>query len=122
MSLKNVVVEGCSLVANTGLGTIKIETPASEKVKANNSKVYAGTLSISISNLAGTGFTNGSGIGTLTGSAMKNKIDGQPVVLEGDQSDEILVNATTTSSPPTQIQVPTIVTITVAGQTVYKAE
>ena len=120
--MKNVVVEGCSLVADTGIGNIKIETDASKKVKVDQKGVYAGTLTISITGLSGTGFTNGSGTGTLTGTSVYNKVDGGAVVLEGDQSAQIPVNATTTSSPASSIVVPTIVTIVSAGQTVVKAD
>lgn len=120
--MKNVAVEGCQLTANTGIGNISITTPASTNTKVDSKGVYAGTLTISITGLSGSGFTNGSGVGTLTGSAQNSKIDNQAIVLEGDQSDVITVKATTTSTPPTQIEVPTIVTIVSAGQTVMKAE
>lgn len=120
--LKNVAVENCVLVADTGEGNISIDTPASANMKIDNKGVYAGTVTISISGLSGSGFTNGSGSGTLTGSAQFNKLDNQPVILEGDQSVTIMVSATTTSTPPEEIEVPTVVTIQSAGQTVVQAE
>lgn len=120
--MMNLAVEGCILQANTGAGNIKIETPPSGKVKCDNKKAYSGTLTISISGLSGSGFTNGNGSGTLTGSAQKTKIEGKAAVLEGDQSVTIPVSATTTSVPPVQISVPTTVTIISAGQTKVTGE
>lgn len=114
--MMNIAVDGCVLQANTGAGNIKIETPPSQKVKYDEKGAYSGTLTISISGLSGSGFTGGSGSGVLNGSAQKVKIEGKAAVLEGDQSETITVSATTTSVPPVQISVPTIVTIISAGQ------
>lgn len=120
MSLKNAVIEGCTLVADSGTGTLKITSNASQNTKVDGFGVYAGTITISISNLTGAGFSGGTGSGTITGSAQYNKIDNQPVVLEGDKTAEIPVSAVDGDGDP--ITVPTVVTITVAGQTVVKME
>lgn len=122
---KNVVVEGCVLVADSGAGTITISSDASSNSKIDGKGIYAGDITISISNFSGPGFTNGSGSGTLSGSAQFVSVDGEHVVLEGDQSESINVTATITpppATPPYTMTVPTTVTITSAGQLSVQAE
>ena len=120
--MKLVAVEGCILTADTGTGNISINTNASQKCKVDGKGIYSGTLNISITGLSGSGFTNGSGNGTLIGTGIYTSIDSQSVVLEGDKSTTITVTATMTAYPYSEITVPTIVTINSAGQTVLKAE
>ena len=119
--MKNVAVEGCQLTADTGTGNISIDTPASTNTKVDNKGVYAGTVTISIKGLSGSGFSNGTGSGTLTGTAQFNNLDQKPLILEGDKSVTIPVTAQI-PNPPYTTTVPTIVTIQSAGQTVMKAE
>ena len=123
--LKNIAVENCVLVADTGVGDIKISSPASLNVKAENKGVYFGVLNITITGLSGTyegvSFSNGSGTGTLTGSAQFTNVDNKPVALEGDKSVTIPVVAQI-PNPPYTMTIPTIVTIQSAGQTACKAE
>ena len=122
---KNVVVEGCILVADSGAGTITISSAASSNSKIDGKGIYAGDITISISNFSGPGFTGGSGSGTLSGSAQFVSVDGKHVVLEGDQSESISVGATITPqpiSPPYTVTILTVVTITSAGQISVQAE
>lgn len=109
MPLKNIAVQGCTLNEPTA----SITTPPSTKVKADGKPVYRGTLTISITGYTGQGISGGAGVGTLTGSAQKIKIESQPAVLEGDQATISVTGATPAGPPAT---VPVTVSIQNAGQ------
>lgn len=126
MSLKNIVVEGCTLqFQNGGSGTITI-TPGqtSTKVKADGKAVYK-TLNFTISGYTGQSITiagSGAGSGSINATAQHCKVEGQPVFLEGDQSATITINGLQPvpgggTGPATATE---IVKITNAGQTKAK--
>lgn len=132
MSLKNIVVEGCSLEFQNGgspnEGIVINPTPVqtSTKVKAEGKAVYK-TLKFTI-----TGYTapsskpnwvpgSGSGSGEITATSQYVKVEGEKVILEGDESAEITINgqeyegSSTVSATFTEV-----VKVTNAGQTKVK--
>lgn len=125
MSLKALVVEGCTLeFQNGGQGTITI-TPGqtSTKVKAGGKAVYK-TLKFTVSNYVGGEITiplSVSGSGEITASAEKIKVEGNKVILEGDTSGTITLNgqkpADTSTAPATNNDE---VKVTKAGQNKVK--
>lgn len=125
MSLKYIAVKDCELSADTGTGTLEIETAESSNSKIDNKGIYAGELKIKISDLKGTGFNQGIGSGKLTGSAKKFLIDDKTAVLEGDESETITVTAyidPLPPSPPYTTTIPTVVKIKSAGQEKVQGE
>lgn len=122
---KNIAVEGCTLqFQNGGTGTISI-TPGqtSLKVKADGKGVYK-TLNFTISGYTGQAITvagSGTGSGSINASATHDKVEGNPVFLEGDVSSTITINGLQPSGGGTAPATATeIVKITSAGQTKVK--
>lgn len=125
-----IAVQGCELefVNPAHSGDIKIETTPSQKVLADGKGVYHGTLQITIANFTGGDITvskSGATVtpGTLNGGSTTTKAEGDPVVLQGDTSEDITVvglkpqgNTTVTATATTKVK------IKKAGQTKAKAE
>lgn len=116
---KNLAVQGCTLSEPTA----QITTAPSTKVKCDGKAAYYGDLTIQISGYTSEVITvpgSGSGSGTLSGSATKVKIEGQPAVLEGD-SVVITVNGEAYSGSTTiPVSEPVEVKISNAGQSKVK--
>ena len=117
---KALAVEGCTIEDTDGGGTVTIETSPSDKVLAGGSKVYFGTLTISVEGSSGQGGItdgNGMGVGTLDGTGdMICDGSGNPAVLVDDEAT-ITVNGTSTSGGTTTAVSEDIkVKITDAGQ------
>ena len=95
MSLKNIAVKGCTLELQSGTGDIEITGTESTKVKADGKAVYT-EINFSISNYMGGNITNGDGQGTgsIIASAQKVKVEGNAVILEGDESATITLDGT----------------------------
>ena len=130
MSLKNVVVEECQFEISVGgavigSGNVSISSAASINTKVivgvQKKGVYAGAMSISVSNYADASIAQGTGAGVITPSATKTKVDNQPVVLEGDSGEVVLsgvIPGTTTAVTGYTVTVK----INSAGQSTVKAE
>lgn len=124
MSLSYIAVKGCELKFQAG-GTdssISITGTESTKAKADGKAIYK-ELKFSISNYNGQAITNGDGVGSgsIIASATKTKVEGNAVILEGDESAQITINGTTTTQsgtvPVTAVEV---VKVTKAGQSKVK--
>ena len=116
---KPVAVEGCTLTLSPGTGTATITSAASTKAKADGKGVYRGTLQISISGYTSSVITvagSGSGSGTLDGTSQTTKVEGQTVVLEGDQATITVNGQATAGSSTVPASEPVTVTIQNAGQ------
>lgn len=118
---KYVVVSGAKVEITSGTGDASITSTPSQYVKINGKGVYKGTLDIKITGYSGTGFVNGNGSGQISPDSLYTKVDGEKVTLLG-ASATFTVSAQTTSSPPSQIEVPCTVVINDAGQTEVTAE
>ena len=126
---KAIAVQGCTLeFQNGGSGTITItEGQTSTKVKADGKAAYK-TLTFSISGYTASSAVSptwipgsGSGSGSIQASAQHVKIEGNPALLEGDQSAAITINGQQQSGQTTIPAVATeIVKITAAGQAKVK--
>ena len=90
---KYIAVEGCVLECTPSANAI-ITTAASQTVKASGKGCYRGAITILVTNASAVTDNNGTGTGTITGSATNVKIDGMPAVLEGDS---VVVTVTGTS-------------------------
>ena len=134
MSLKNIVVDGCSLKFQNGGSpddAITI-TPlqVSTKVKADGKGVYK-TLKFSIMGYTASATQNpnwveasGVGSGEITASSQNVTVEGNAIILEGDASGTITINGMELipgSSSPTPTSVTDEVKITDAGQSKCKA-
>ena len=109
MSLKNIVIEGCQFSievggAVIGTGNVSVTSLASINSKINigglSKGIYAGPMSISVSGYTDSAIAGGSGTGVINPSAQFNKIDGQPVVLEGDSGEVVLTGTNPQSGAP----------------------
>lgn len=119
MALKNIAVEGCTLVCQFG-GTAKIETLASKTSFFNDKGVYSGPLTISVKgSSAGGASANATGVGTLIPTAQFTLADNKFVVLEGDKASIVVAGSTSSGSPTSGTEV---VTIQHAGQSVGLGE
>lgn len=117
--MKNIVVQGCTLVCKFG-GVASIVTPPSSTTIIDNHNVYSGPLTISVTgSSAGGADANATGVGILTPSSQYNQVDDKFVVLEGDKVDIVVNGATSKGSATTGTET---VTITQAGQTSTSAD
>lgn len=99
-------------------GTFTITSSSTyDKVKCIGKKVFE-SISFSISNFVGGGLTAGAGKGTITGSAIKIKIDNNKIPIR--KEDQIIITVTDTVSPYGTTT--TTVYVSDAGQTKVKAE
>ena len=130
MSLKNVVVEGFQYSievggAVIGSGTVTPTSPASTNTKvklgAATKGIYAGQIAITVSNYVDAAISQGTGTGFINPSALKNKIDNQAVVLEGDSGQVVLSGVNPQSGSPVSGYTVTV-KVSSAGQSVVKAE
>lgn len=130
MSLKNLVIEGCQFSievggAVIGAGNVSITSPASinSKVKLGvvTKGIYAGQIGVSVSGYTDSAIAGGIGSGVISPSATTMKIDNQAVVLEGDSGQVVLSGTNPQSGSPVSGYTVTV-KISVAGQSVVKAE
>lgn len=114
--MKNIVVKGCDFsVDDIPFNGVSITSPASITNKCDGKASYSGDIVIAVTNWIDDGIAQGTGVGTLSGSAKKTKIDDKNAVLEGDDCDVILSGVDPKSgSPVTGYSVK--VKITGAGQ------
>lgn len=100
-------------------GTIMV-LPASvtyPKVKCNSNQAYK-TVTFSVTGFSGGAVpSGGTGGGSISGTSVKSKANGQSIVREEDQ---VTITVTGTGSPPPTQS--TTVYVSVAGQTKTKAE
>ena len=102
MALKNIVVEGCELEFENGGNDSSITinpTPSqvSAKVKADGKGVYK-TLMFTIAGYTASSSVSpnwvsesGTGVGAITASAEHVTVEGNPAILEEDESEEIVI-------------------------------
>ena len=77
---------GCSLQVIPS-GQASIVSPAATDVSVDNKGAYFGTIAISVSNASIPGaLVGGSGAGTLNGTSTTCTNNGQPAVLQGDNT------------------------------------
>lgn len=119
---KPIAVSGCTLSLSSGSGTVSITTLPSTVTKFDNKGAYKGTIDISISDFTGGSIVSasGSGSGTITGSAQHITIEGDPAVLQDDESDSITVSGVNSKGDPATASVK--VKISKAGQSVAEGE
>lgn len=124
MSLKAIAVDGCELKFQAGGNdsSISITGTTSTKATADGKAIYK-ELNFSISGYNGQAITNsdGTGQGSIIATAIKTKVEGNAVILEGDVSASVTINGTTTTQsgtiPAVAIE---IVKVTKAGQSKVK--
>lgn len=120
---KLIAVEGCSLELSSGEALVKtITTSASTVSKCEGLGIYRGTITISISGYTGGSIvaSSGSGVGTLTGTAEYVTVENFPVVLEDDESEDILIIGVDQDGDPAKETI--TVTVSSAGQSSVKGE
>ena len=115
---KFIAVQGCVLKCGNPTAQATITTNPSVKVKADGKGCYSGVINITvIGATAGTVSQTKDGVGTITGSAIKVKIDGQGAVLMGDSTKDPIICPATDSASGASATIPVPVTILDAGQT-----
>lgn len=127
MSLKEIVVEGCSLEFQNGGGPnsaiIITSGQASTKVKAEGKGVYK-TLKFSVSGYTGQAIDvtgSGSGNGEITATSQNITVEGNKVFLNGDESAKFEIKGKKyVQGGTTDVSVFEIVKVTDAGQTKVK--
>lgn len=124
MSLKEIAVQGSTLKFQNPAhsGTITITTPPSTNTKVDSKGVYAGVLTVTISNGSDGSITNATGTGTITPTALFVKVDGQLVIRKGDFSIPITMTGQNPSPPPPTSTYLTTVEIDDPNQTNTKAD
>lgn len=116
------VVDGCELKLPEGSnGEIKITSDPESDVfagpKDDPKKVFAGKMSISVSNFQDAEITDGNGTGTgnISGSST-NKANGKNILLEGDSVDVTITGTSTKGSSTEEVTKTITVKIKNAGQ------
>lgn len=115
-----VAVEGCTIELSSGqAASVKIEGTYADKVKVNNSRVFKGKVSVTISGFQGVSIIdgNGTGSGDIQGSSEKCNAGGETLVLKGDSVSVTLSGTKTIApSPPS----PATETITISVKEVVQ--
>ena len=121
---KLIAVNGATLKLSAGTATTKeiTSTPSSHsKIEGNG--IYNGTINVQISGFVGNtvAVQTGGGSGSIDGTASKVKVDGNPVVLKGDESGDILITGNYANGNPGAQETITV-SIEDPGQDLWKAE
>lgn len=124
--MKNIAVQGCSIElsppSTSPLTVITVTTQPNNNMKCDGKGVYTGQISVSISAYGSETITdmNGAGPATIVSTAQYVKVDGQPVLLEGDEDNNCAISGTTGG----QTAVTDIITVKIsaAGQTSVAGE
>ena len=122
--MKNVAVVGCTVTLSPGEGIAQITTQASLKVKADGKEVYFGPIDVAVSGYSdGIITVPGSGSGTITiqPSALKVKVEGDYVILEGDSGSALIDGLAQQGQAQVAVQSNVTAKIEVAGQVKVKA-
>lgn len=127
--MKNVATEGMTLELTATTGSVSagwenlttISTKPSENMKVDEAGVYAGDISVTIATInTNVGVFTGVSF-TLKASSKFSKLDGKPLLLDGDSGTTVAEGSTKTTPPS-----PTTDTFTLkvsnAGQNAVKAE
>lgn len=120
---KLIAVNGATLKLSAGTATEKeITSSPSSSSKIEGNGIYNGTINVQISGFVGSTVVSqtGGGSGSINGTASKVKVDGNPVVLKGDESGDILIIGTDPYGNPAQETI--TVSIDDPGQDLWKAE
>lgn len=120
---KFIAVDGATLKLSAGTATTKeITSSPSSHSKIEGNGIYSGTINVKISGFVGSTVVSqtSGGVGTISGTASKVKVDSNPVVLKGDESGDILIIGTDTYGNPAQETI--TVSIDDPGQDLWKAE
>ena len=121
---KYIAVEGATLKLSAGTATGKeITSSPSNNSKIEGNGIYNGTINVKISGFVGSTVATqtGGGLGSINGTASKVKVDGHPVVLKGDESDNILITGNYANGNPGAQETITV-SIDDPGQDLCKAE
>jgi hypothetical protein len=121
---KYIAVDGATLKLSAGTATGKeITSSPSSNSKIEGKGIYNGTINVKISGYSGSTVATqtGGGLGTIDGTASKTKVDGNPVVLKGDESGDILITGNFSNGNP-GAQETIKVSIDDPGQDLWKAE
>lgn len=120
---KYIAVDGATLKLSAGTATGKeITSSPSSNSKIEGNGIYNGTINVKISGFVGSTVVSqtGGGIGTISGTASKVKVDNNPVVLKGDESGDIVIIGTNSGGSYAQETIK--VSIDNPGQDLWKAE
>lgn len=121
---KYIAVEGATLKLSSGTATGKeITSSPSSNSKIEGNGIYNGTINVQISGFVGSTVATqtGGGSGSIDGTASKTKVDGNPVVLKGDESGDILITGNYANGNPGAQETITV-SIDDPGQDLWKAE
>lgn len=121
---KYIAVKGATLKLSAGTATRKeITSIPSSHAKIEGNGVYNGTINVQISGYSGSTVATqtGGGLGSINGTASKVKVDGNSVVLKGDQSNNILITGNYANGSPGAQEIITV-SIDDPGQDLWKAE
>lgn len=118
--MKYVAVEGMTVTYGENAVTSKTLGPASSVAKVDGKGVYAGMLPISVFGADNGANTGGSGAGFFVPGSTYCSVDGQNVLLEGDEASILVAGTNKESGLP----VSWVVTAKIqsAGQASLKAE
>ena len=117
--MKFITVQGMTLlIQGVTPGVTQVITSPSTKGKAENKGIYKGTVTVQLTACSQGTYNQTSPItGDFITSAIKNKVENQLVLLEGDLTAVINVPMQNTVSPFQSTTFPATVKISLAGQT-----
>jgi hypothetical protein len=118
MSLEKVANEDATLDHDVDEATLSITTPAKIKVKAGGKKVYAGPMTIVVSNAVSGSCVSAAGVVVITPTAEKVKVESSLVIREGDEGTGMATGVEGTQACTFDITV----SIDEAGQSKVRAQ
>lgn len=123
--MKKIAVNGCTVEITDPLieaSEIKILTQPSKNSFIDDKGIYCGTLIVVLNGLTYNGYSLATLTLTIDGTSKNSTIDGQSVVLEGDESKNLTPSIFTAEAEPPSIEGLVNIRITDANQNVTQSD
>lgn len=123
--MKKIAVDGCTVeITDPSIKALEIEiiTQPSKNSFIDDKGIYCGTLTVVLNSLTYNGYSLETLTLTINGSSKNSTIDGQSVVLEGDESKNLVPSTFTAEAEPPTIEGLVNIRITKANQDVTQSD
>lgn len=117
--MKIAVATDNGTIESANNGSVSVDTLPSDNVRIDDGAVYSGEISVSVTGASSGSCEGASGVGSISPSSDKMKVDGSYVAREGDSVDILVTGATSGGSTCSFTDT---VEITSAGQTSVRVE